>query len=325
MQKILGIGNALVDIMAILDNDQHLSTLGLPKGSMQLVDETTQRAVLSKVKKYIRDERAGGSAANTIHGIARLGGYTAFMGKVGNDDHGRLFRADLEKSGIEALLPVSESPTGKAAALVSPDSQRTFATFLGAAAEIGADDITPDLFLGIRIVHLEGYLLFNHRLIEKAARLAKAAGCMVSLDLASYNVVELNRDFLLELIRNYADIVFANEDEARALTGAEPREALDLIAEMCVLAIVKVGAKGSYIKTDGRVTEVGVIPCQPIDTTGAGDLYAGGFLYGLTQGWNMPKCGKCGALLAGKVIEQIGPKIPEAVWNTILDEINSWK
>lgn len=325
MQKILGIGNALVDIMAILDNDQHLSALGLPKGSMQLVDEPTQQTVLSKVKKYIHDERAGGSAANTIHGIARLGGSAVFMGKVGNDDHGRLFRSDLEKSGIEALLPVSDSPTGKAAALVSPDSQRTFATFLGAAAEIGADDIQPELFQGIRIVHLEGYLLFNHRLIEKAARLAKAAGCLVSLDLASYNVVELNRDFLLELIRNYADIVFANEDEALALTGAEPREALDIISEMCPIAVVKVGAKGSFIKTSGIVTEVGVIPCHPLDTTGAGDLYAGGFLYGITQGWEMTKCGQTGALLAGKVIEQIGPKIPEEVWDIILREIKSWK
>lgn len=325
MQKILGIGNALVDIMAILDNDQHLSTLGLPKGSMQLVDEATQRAILTKVKKYIRDERAGGSAANTIHGIARLGGTASFMGKVGNDAHGQLFRTDLEKSGIEALLPVSASPTGKAAALVSPDSQRTFATFLGAAAEIGADDITPDVFNGISLVHLEGYLLFNHRLIEKAAKQAKAAGCLVSLDLASYNVVELNREFLLDLIRNYADIVFANEDEARALTGAEPREALDIIAEMCPFAIVKVGEKGSFIQTGGHVTEVGIIPCKPVDTTGAGDLYAGGFLFGYTQGWDMAKCGRAGALLAGKVIEQIGPKIPEAVWDSILKEINSWK
>ncbi|NJM14419.1 MAG: adenosine kinase [Bacteroidales bacterium] len=315
MKKIIGIGNALVDILVHLQDDSLLAQLKLPKGSMQLVDEATSAQVKQKLYAYKKDQASGGSAANTIHGIARLGAETAYIGKVGNDELGRFFTNDLEKSKIKSTLLKSATPTGSAVALISPDSERTFATYLGAAVEMSAAEITADMFEGYDFLHLEGYLVFNNELIEKAARVAKEAGLKISLDLASYNVVEANLDFLTKLTKQYIDIVFANEEEAKAFTGKEPEEALHAMADMCEVAVVKVGAKGSLVKQNGQVTRVGAIHCKPIDTTGAGDLYAGGFLYGFANGYSMQNCGKLGALLAGKVIEVTGAKIPENVWD----------
>ena len=161
----------------------------------------------------------------------------------------------------------------------------------------------------------------SHALIETAVRMAKAQGLLVSIDLASYNVVEEHKDFLLRLIKEYVDIVFANEEEARALTGASPREALDIIADMCEIAVVKEGAAGSYVKRNEEVWQIGAIPAQCVDTTGAGDLYASGFLYGLSCGYDLQRCGNLGALVSGKVVEVVGPKLPVETWNLIKESI----
>ena len=157
----------------------------------------------------------------------------------------------------------------------------------------------------------------SHALIETAVRMAKAQGLLVSIDLASYNVVEEHKDFLLRLIKEYVDIVFANEEEAKALTGASPREALDIIGDMCEIAIVKEGAAGSYVKRNEEVWHIGVISAQCVDTTGAGDLYASGFLYGLSCGYDLQRCGNLGALVSGKIVEVVGPKLPDETWNLI--------
>ena len=169
-----------------------------------------------------------------------------------------------------------------AVALVSPDSERTFATFLGAAVEISASDLKLEDFQGYDYFHIEGYLVQNYDLIETAVKLAKEAGCKVTIDMASYNVVEDNLEFLTRIVKEYVDIVFANEEEAKAFTGKEPREALDAIAEMTDIAVVKIGSKGSMVKRGDKVYTAGVIKANSIDTTGAGDLYAAGFIYGLS-------------------------------------------
>jgi sugar/nucleoside kinase (ribokinase family) len=168
---------------------------------------------------------------------------------------------------------------------------------------------------------VEGYLVFNRELIEFTAKLAQECGLKVSLDLASFNVVEANIDFLRDLIKNYVDIVFANEDEAKALTGKLPEEALDEIATIAEIAVVKIGKNGSMIKSGNQKFTIPAIEASVIDTTGAGDLYAGGFLYGLSKGLTFEKCGNIGSLLAGKVIEQIGAKIPAEIWKSILSKV----
>jgi sugar/nucleoside kinase (ribokinase family) len=314
MGKILGMGNALVDIMVRLDNDELLQELNLPKGSMQLVDAYFSSKLLDKTVKLESAVASGGSAANTIHGLAKLGLDTGFIGKVGSDNLGRVFTFDLEKSRINPHLKLSENQTGKAIALVSPDSERTFATFLGAAVELSAGDIDSAVFDGYKIFHIEGYLVQNHDLIEKAVKTAKEKGLLVSLDLASFNVVEDNLEFLQRITKEYVDILFANEEEARSFTGKRPDEALNEIADMVDYAIVKIGKDGSMVKYKGEISKFGILGEGAIDTTGAGDLYASGFLFGLVKGYSMKKCAELGALLSGKVVEVLGAKVTEEAW-----------
>ncbi len=322
MNKVLGMGNALVDIMTKLEDDSFLTKHDLPKGSMQLVSPEKTNEVQNASSSFDQKLTSGGSASNTIHGIARLGLATGFVGCVGDDKIGNFFKKDMEEASITPHLFKGENASGTAIALVSPDSERTFAVSLGAAIELTANHIDINIFKGYDIFHIEGYLVQNHELIEKAVVTAKQAGLKVSLDLASFNVVEDNLEFLQRIVRDYVDIVFANEEESKAFTTKEPREALDIIAEMCEIAVVKIGKDGSYIKRNNEVTKCGVIDVTPIDTTGAGDLYASGLLYGLIKNLPMNKCGEIGALLSGMVIELIGAKLDNERWLKALKQID---
>lgn len=323
MSKVLGMGNALVDILAKMTDDQLLEDLELPKGSMQLVDRASVKKVLDAAAHLNIQQASGGSAANTIHGLSCLGIQTGFLGKVGNDHYGNFFKSDMEKNNIIPHLLESNNESGRAIALISPDSERTFATFLGAAVELSAQDLIEELFEGFAYFHIEGYLVQNHDLIETAMQLAKSKGLKVSLDLASFNVVEDNHQFLTDMTEKYVDILFANEEEGKAFTGKEGEAALHHMAEMCEIAILKQGAEGAWIKRIDEVVKVGVIPADSIDTTGAGDLYAAGFLYGLINALPLDKCGEAGSILAGHVIEVIGPKMNEQRWDRIKSMLSS--
>jgi sugar/nucleoside kinase (ribokinase family) len=322
MAKVLGIGNALVDIIILLDDDELLETLELPKGSMQLVDIEKSGQVREASEKLDSSFASGGSAANTIHGLAKLGIETTFIGKVGNDDYGNFFKEDLEKSNIKPQLFISDTHSGRAVALISPDFERTFATHLGAAIELSADDLNNSHFKGNDYFHIEGYLVQNNALLEKALHLAKENEMIVSLDLASYNVVDDNLDFLKYIVEKYVDIIFANEEEALSFTGKEPAEALVILASICKIAVVKTGKDGSMVKSGDTKHIIEAVPSKVMDTNGAGDIYAAGFLYGLNQGWSLDKCGKAGAILAGKVIETLGPKLDNKSWDAAIEQIN---
>jgi len=322
MTKVLGIGNALVDLLIRLEDDRMLDDLHLPKGSMTLVGEDTKDQIAEKSKHLNRDMASGGSAANTIHGLARLGIETAFIGTIGRDETGEFFKKDLEKSHIHPLLNLSDTPSGLASTLISPDGERTFGTYLGASIELSAADLTPEMFAGYEILHVEGYLVQNHQLLESILKLAKDAGLKISIDLASYNVVEENLDFLKEMVRKYVDIVFANEEEAKAFTGLDAREALDQLADFTEITIVKTGSKGSLVKSSGKTIIIDAISANVVDTTGAGDLYAAGFLYGMIREKDLKTSGRIGSLLATEVIEVTGAKIPDDRWGTIMEEIN---
>ena len=318
MKKVLGLGNALVDVLIRLDNDQILSELDLPKASMQLVDKDRAEKILHYTKAIKKIMSSGGSAANTIHGLAMLGIDAGYIGAVGKDEYGAYFQSDLEDHKIKTFLNYRETGTGYATAFISPDSERTFATYLGAALEIHSDMLKEDHFSGYDYFHFEGYLVPNYELVSKAIILAKEKGAKISIDMASYNIVEENLEFLKQIISEHVDIVFANEEEAKSLTGKEPEEALNDISEMCDIAVVKIGSRGSLIKQGENSYKIGVIKADSKDTTGAGDLYASGFLYGLIQGYSLDKCGQIGALLSGKVIEVIGAKMDNARWKEIL-------
>ncbi len=323
MAKVLGMGNALVDIITQLENDEILEGLGLPKGSMTLVDLDTSNYIHSETTGMTKTKASGGSAANTIHGLAHLGVETGFVGSVGDDEMGIFFKKDLKVNKITPILFRTMNETGRAMALISQDTERTFATYLGAAIDLSADDVSHDLFEGYDYFYIEGYLVQNRPMIEKAMRLASNANLKVCLDLASYNIVEDNKDFFMELIKKYVDILFANEEEIKALSGKSPEEGARDIHELVDLAVIKMGGEGSFCICGGEMVRIGVRPANPIDTTGAGDLYASGFIYGHMKGLPPETCGKMGAVLSGRVIELIGAKMDESTWETLRREINT--
>ena len=321
MKKILGMGNALTDILLQIENDAILSSLNLMKGGMQLINTERSEEISHAVSQYAKVMATGGSASNTINGIARLGMKAGFVGKIGKDDIGLFFTNDSINNGVKPNLLVSETPSGRCIVLVSPDSERTLCTYLGAACELEASDLSTKMFEGYDIFHIEGYLVQNHDLIRTAVRLAKQAGLKVSIDLASYNVVEANLDFLKEIIKKYVDIVFANEEEAFAFTGKEPHEALINISDYCEIVIVKMGKDGSLIKSRNEKVQIKPRLSNCIDTTGAGDLYAAGFIFGFANNYSLEICGKIGSLVSGNVVEILGAKMSDEVWEMIHAEI----
>ncbi len=322
MQKVLGLGNALVDILIRLEDDKLLEEFSLPKGSMQLTGPETAHKIMNKAKGLETTISSGGSAANTINGLARLGIPTGYIGAICKDKYGGYFQSGLEQFKTKTYFNYRETGTGIATALITPDSERTFATYLGAALELDASMLKEEQFRGYAYLHFEGYLVPNHELVEKALLMAHKNGVKTSIDMASYNIVEENIDFLKKIIKEHVDIVFANEDEAKALTGKEPEDALNEIARMCEIAVVKIGKEGSLIKQGEYFSKTGVIDVHSVDTTGAGDLYAAGFLYGLIHKLPLGECGRIASILSGKVIEVIGSKMNDKCWNEIKEMIS---
>ena len=323
MKKVLGIGNALTDILIKLENDNFLSGFELPKGSMQLINVDLSTRILLDAEGMKRTLVSGGSVANTIHGLTALGIKTGFVGKIGFDSWGVFFEKDMKEQGINPILFKGKNESGRCIALISPDSERTMATYLGAAIELTADDISPEIYDGYDFLHIEGYLVQNKRLLETALKVAKDKGLTVSLDLASYNVVAENRDFLLDMTKKYVDILFANEEEAKSFSKEQDNDkALDFMSNMCNLSILKKGSDGSIISYNGIKTHISTEPVKSIDTTGAGDLYAAGFIYGLINSLPIDKCGQIASLTAANVIQVIGTKLSDKTWNSIKQKID---
>ncbi len=319
-------GNALVDVLATLNDDRILQEMGLPKGSMQLIDDAKLQQINDFFEQIKTHQATGGSAGNTILGLACLGASTGFIGKVGKDTYGDFFRVNLAKNGIEdKLLTSANLPSGVASTFISPEGERTFGTYLGAAATLKAEDLTPDMFRGYAYLYIEGYLVQDHDMILRAITLAKEAGLQVCLDMASYNIVEGDRDFFALLLERYIDIVFANEEEARAFTGtSQPEEALDILGRNCHIAVVKVGSDGSYVRRGAETVKVNAIRVDKVvDTTGAGDYFAAGFLYGITCGYTLKQCARIGSLLAGNVIQVVGTTLSAECWAEIKLNINN--
>ena len=321
MKKVLGIGNALVDTLVKLEDEHFLEEMKLPKGSMQLVSQDEIVAIERKCEGFKKSMSGGGSAANTIHGLAGLNVETAFIGKVGKDELGDLFADDLRAKNIRPFLMQGESHSGHALAFVTPDSERTFATYLGAALELSPEDLQDHFFEGYDYLHVEGYLLQNHSLLQAILEKARNNGLKISLDLASFNVVEENLHVLKDWVRDYVDILFANEEEAKAFTGKEPEQALADMARLCGIAVVKVGKEGSLVRAEEDEIRIPAIQANVLDTTGAGDAYAAGFLYGLAGECPLAECGRIASLMAGKVIEGMGAKISPDGWEAIQREI----
>jgi sugar/nucleoside kinase (ribokinase family) len=321
MVKIIGLGNALVDLIINIEDDKLLETFQLPKGSMTLVDATKASQVLEAAKNLKFQVAAGGSASNTIDGLACLGIECGYIGKIGHDPYGELFRDEMISRHITPLLFYGKNKTGTAITLLTPDAERTFATCLGAAVELSADDLQENHFTGFDFLHIEGYLVQNEQLILKALSLARKKGLKISMDMASYNIVREHKNFLVEAIKEYVDIVFANEEEAKSLTGELPEKALQKISQWCEIAIVKIGKDGSWIRRGNETVKVDGIQAVVKDTTGAGDLYASGFLYGLINHMDLSVCGNIASLIGGKVVEIYGARMGGNRWEKIKTSI----
>ena len=315
--RIVGLGNALTDVLARLHSDSCFEEMGLLKGGMQLIDEERLLKIMAVFEGLETTLASGGSAANAVSGVTRMGVSGGFIGKIGRDAYGRFFREDMERNGVKTSLIESDQASGCAMTLITPDGERTFGTFLGAASTLSADELTPEMFAGYDLLHIEGYLVQDEALILRAVQLAKELGLQVSFDMASYNVVKENYAIIRTLVENYVDILFANEEEAMAYTGEEPRQAVETLARCCRIAVVKCGAQGSFVGCGDSIVEVPATPEVRIDSTGAGDLYASGFLSGLSQHCSLHVCGEIGSLLAGRVIKVIGTKMSDEIWDEI--------
>jgi sugar/nucleoside kinase (ribokinase family) len=320
MKKVLGMGAALVDMVVRVD-DAWITKTGKPKGGMTLVDFAEMKQLLGGL--LAPTLVPGGSACNTMVGIARLGGVSSFIAKVGKDSLGEVFETHLADSKVESKLGVSSVATGCVLAAVTPDAQRTMFTYLGASNDLSPVDIVPALFKDVALFYLEGYRAYDAKTFKLAMEMARAQGAMTALDFGSFGVVNDCRPLFDTLFQEKSvDIVIANEDEARAYTGLEEESALKKLAKSAPIAVVKLGSRGALISKNGEVTCVEARPVHAVDTTGAGDLWASGFLFGLLSGWDMKKSGLLASLVASEVVQVLGPGIPEDGWNRIQREMS---
>lgn len=315
MKKVLGMGAALVDVLANV-TDEWVAAQGVQKGGMNSVDWPQMEKFLAGLKNSIRVP--GGSTCNTMVGLARLGGNAAFISKVGNDELGLLFQEHLKKNGVESKMGLSDVATGCVFSAVTPDAQRSMWTYLGASDFLVSEDFVPSLFDGVGLLYAEGYRAFNGECFKKSFTLARSLGVETALDFSSFGVVEACRATIDELLNNkMIDIVIANEDEAFAYAGVKEEAALEVLAQKAKVAVVKVGKKGAFIAKDGKVTKVDAKLVKAIDTTGAGDLWASGFLYGYLSGWDMQRAGNLASLVASEVVQVMGAQIPDEGWARI--------
>ncbi len=315
---VVGIGNALVDVLTHAD-ETLLARQGLVKGTMHLIDEARAHELYDAMGAGV--EMSGGSAANTVVGVASFGGRAHYVGKVCDDQLGEVFGHDLRATGVGYDTPRAANgpPTGRCLILVTPDAQRTMSTFLGASVRLGPGDIDRRLVSRAKILYLEGYLFDPPEAQEafrRAATIAHEAGRKVALTLSDPFCVGRHRGAFLDLVEHHVDILFANEAEICALYEVDAFDAaLGRVRGHCELAALTRSAKGSVLVDDGHVHTIRAHPVEAVvDTTGAGDLYAAGVLYGLSQGLDLPTCGRLGSLAAAEVIAHVGarPMVPLA-------------
>jgi sugar/nucleoside kinase (ribokinase family) len=309
---VLGIGSALLDFTVMVD-DADLAQFGLMKGGMQLIDADRSREILSRLQGKKMEITPGGSSANTLAGISMLGGRGIFLGKVGNDSHGDRYIRDTELSGVKAEIGRHDSMTGHAITFITPDSERTFATHLGAALQLNRDDVREDHIRNSKIIHLEGYLFEPPGLREacmRALEIAQKNGVLVSIDLSDPGLIDRIRPIFETVTRDFANIIFVNEDEARAFTGAEQDHALHYLSRLCDIAVVKLGPEGSLIKSDDTIHRIPVFKTNVVNTNGAGDMYAAGVLYGIARGFSLERSGRIGSYVSSMVVSQVGARFP---------------
>ncbi len=306
---VIALGNALMDFLVEVE-EHYLTELNLNKGEFHSIEEEEARQLLTKIQHLEIETVPGGSSANTLKGISYLGGKTIFYGKVGNDSHGENYIKEMNALGVQTKINKHESITGHAITFITPDSERTFSVYLGAATKLNKEDVLEEDIKNSKILHIEGYKLGSStkETALYAIELAKKHNTLVSLDLADAGVIKKHKETFQNIL-NKIDILFANETEAEALTNLQPEHAVQKLAEQVKIAIVKIGKEGSLICRDGVVTIINPYEANAIDTTGAGDTYSAGFLYGYLNNWPLEKAGNLASLISSKIVEHKGADI----------------
>lgn len=314
---LIGIGNPIMDLLAHVPESFLTSHVSGEKGGMVLVDDQDIATLVGKIGSKVA-VTPGGSAANATLGATRLGLRSTYVGKIGRDITAEDYLKNFIAAGGDgSRFKRATLPNGRCLSMVTPDGQRTMRTHLGAAMTLSPDEITIEDFKGARHAHIEGYLLFNPALAEKVAATARAAGCTISLELASFEVVNVARDWILGQLKQGVHIVFANEDEIRALFKKdEPYESqAQRLASFGGIGAVKIGKDGAWVAKGEELCRIQPVKVTHIvDTTGAGDAWAGGFLYGYLRGYSPAAAGALGSALGAECVQHLGPAIPEMHW-----------
>lgn len=309
---VFGLGNPIIDILVHVEGG-FIEELGLTKGAMHLITEKDKNELLNRLGKQKFEIEAGGSAPNTMATLSLLGINTGIAGKIGKDELGDKYLSIIGSKNVKSYLKRGTSETGTSIILITPDKERTMNTYLGACKEFGPEDLPPDSIEEAKIFYFTGYMWDTEN--QKSATMegikrAKKAGTQVVFDVADPLAVERYREDFLNLIENHVDILFANAAEAKMLMEKELNMAVKELSKICKLGVIKNGEKNSFIFNEGEIIEVQSFKTDVVDTTGAGDNYAAGFLYGILKGYSLRKCGEIASFIASKTIEKVGAHAP---------------
>ncbi|MBS0622568.1 MAG: hypothetical protein JSR80_06385 [Verrucomicrobia bacterium] len=316
---VLGLGAPILDLILRV-NDAFIHHISGQLHGMEPISVADMEQLI-KASGEVPIPVPGGSASNMLRGLSAFGVKCAVVGKVGNDERGNHYTEGLRKTGVEGFLLKTQTPTTTVLSLVEVTGARTMRTYMGASQELTPDELLFEYFEGIKLLHIEGYAFYNFPVVARAIELAKQAGAKVSLDLASFEVVRQFRDKLAPLLQGAIDIIFANHDEAHEITGEEPSQAVDLLAQTCEVAIVMVGKEGCWVKKgEEKIHHPAFVVEYPVDTTGAGDLFASGFLHQYLKGAPLWDCARVGSLTGAAVVQVLGAVIPQALWQSLLIE-----
>jgi sugar/nucleoside kinase (ribokinase family) len=321
--EVIGVGSPIVDTLSYIP-DEFLEAISGEKGGMELVDNPYIQSVIARLPGD-KFSAPGGAAANTILNLAKLGAKTTFLGMLGEDDNAEFYRSSFKAAGCDCsrFKSNSEFSTAHCLSMITPDAERTMRTYLGAAAQLDPASITAQDFKDCRHLHIEGYLIFNRELLPHILKVAKKAGCTISLDLGSFEIVKGAMDILPQLIKDYVDLVFANEEEAAAYLGEnDSHKALDLLSQSCDIVAVKLGKDGALLKRGNEKHVIEPVKAEKvIDSTGAGDIWASGFLYGYVKDYPLEVCGKIGSLVGCHAVQQTGGSLPDDICALIVEQI----
>ena len=309
---VFGLENPLIDLLAKVP-DSFLDSIGAGKNTMRLIDSSAHHTLLTALKDTTVQAASGGSCANTMLGISQLGGKTAFCGKAGNDNHGRMYVDKLEEGGVTSHVATDGSATGSTIILVTPDASRTMNTFLGACQELKPADLPLEALKQAKMLYITGYLWDSpsqKETVMLALNTAKEADIPIAFSLADPFCVDRHQMDFVNIIQNYASLVFANREEAHALTEqSHTHVAMNMLKEWCDTVVVTLGSSGAIVADSKESVYLDPFPVKAVDTTGAGDAFAAGFLHSYIQGKSLYEAGLQGSAFAAKVIQQVGPRL----------------